>query len=99
LLSPWYQRLWGKRFKITQDQNTKSHFNTSAGGARISTSTRGSLLGIGGDIVLIDDSHNMAGVESDAARSSQANLRPLVFSITWAISVMLRRDRDRSSLP
>jgi hypothetical protein len=30
------------------------------GGARISTSNRGSLLGIGGDIVLIDDRHNMA---------------------------------------
>ena len=49
LLTPWYQKRWGKRFKITQDQNTKTQFDTSAGGSRISTSALGSLLGIGGD--------------------------------------------------
>jgi hypothetical protein len=68
LLSPWYQKYWGKRFKLTPEQNTKSHFNTSAGGSRISTSARGSLLGVGGDLVLIDDPHNMLSVESDAER-------------------------------
>jgi hypothetical protein len=69
LLTPWYQKRWGKRFKITLDQNTKTQFDTSAGGSRISTSARGSLLGIGGDIVLIDDPHNTNSVESDAERS------------------------------
>jgi hypothetical protein len=68
LLSPWYQKYWGKRFKLTPEQNTKSHFNTSAGGSRISTSARGSLLGVGGDLVLIDDPQNMLSVESDAER-------------------------------
>jgi len=68
LLTPWYQKRWGKRFKITLDQNTKTQFDTSAGGSRISTSARGSLLGIGGDIVLIDDPHNTNSVESDAER-------------------------------
>jgi predicted phage terminase large subunit-like protein len=68
LLSPWYQKYWGKRFKLTPEQNAKSHFNTSAGGSRISTSARGSLLGVGGDMVIIDDPHNMLSVESDAER-------------------------------
>ena len=68
LLTPWYHKRWGKRFKITLDQNTKTQFDTSAGGSRISTSARGSLLGIGGDIVLIDDPHNTNSVESDAER-------------------------------
>jgi len=68
LLTPWYQRRWGKRFKITLDQNTKTQFDTSEGGSRLSTSARGSLLGIGGDIVLIDDPHNINSVESDAER-------------------------------
>jgi predicted phage terminase large subunit-like protein len=68
LLTPWYQKRWGKRFTITQDQNTKTQFDTSAGGSRISTSARGSLLGIGGDIVLIDDPHNINSAESDAER-------------------------------
>jgi predicted phage terminase large subunit-like protein len=73
LLSPWYRRYWGKRFSITADQNTKSKFDTSAGGSRISTSARGSLLGIGGDIVLIDDPHNLHGAESEAERSQALN--------------------------
>src|SRR5256885_13852468 len=68
ILSPWYQRLWGKRLKIRADQNTKSNFETSEGGARISTSARGSLLGIGGDLILIDDPHNSSQAESDAER-------------------------------
>src|SRR5271165_185484 len=68
LLTPWYQRRWGKRFKITLDQNTKTQFDTPAGGSRISTSARGSLLGIGGDIIIIDDPHNLASAESDAER-------------------------------
>ncbi len=68
LLTPWYQRRWGKRFKITLDQNTKTQFDTSEGGSRLSTSARGSLLGIGGDVVLIDDPHNINSVESDAER-------------------------------
>src|SRR5215831_13957831 len=28
LLSPWYQRYWGKRFQIAQDQAAKSKFDT-----------------------------------------------------------------------
>jgi hypothetical protein len=53
LLSPWFQRYWGKRFRLTQDQTAKSKFDTTAGGTRISTSARGLLLGIGGDCVTV----------------------------------------------
>src|SRR5262249_26500439 len=42
LLSPWYQRYWGRRFQLTQDQAAKAKFDTTAGGSRISTSARGS---------------------------------------------------------
>jgi hypothetical protein len=70
LQSPFYQRRWGKRFTITLDQNTKTQFDTSAGGSRISTSARGSLLGIGGDIVVLDDPHNTRQAESEAERLS-----------------------------
>ena len=73
LLSPWYQKRWGKRFTITLDQNTKTQFDTSKGGSRISTSARGSLLGIGGDVVLIDDPHNLHGAESEAERLQALN--------------------------
>lgn len=73
LLSPWYQKRWGKRFKITQDQNTKTQFDTSAGGSRISTSARGSLLGIGGEMILVDDPHNTRQAESEAERQQALN--------------------------
>src|SRR5262249_11631955 len=58
ILSPWYQSLWGHRFNFRDDQNTKTKFDTSAGGSRLATSVGGSLLGIGGDILIVDDPHN-----------------------------------------
>jgi predicted phage terminase large subunit-like protein len=68
LLSPWYQRYWGRRFQITQDQAAKAKFDTTAGGCRISTSARGLLLGVGGDALVADDPHNLHGAESEAER-------------------------------
>ena len=70
ILSPWYQKYWGKRFNFVSDQNTKTKFDTSAGGTRLSTSVGGSLLGIGGDVLILDDLHNVASVESDAERAT-----------------------------
>jgi hypothetical protein len=34
IFSPWYQSLWGQRFTFREDQNTKTKFDTSAGGRR-----------------------------------------------------------------
>jgi len=52
LLSPWYQKYWGGKFELTEDQNTKAKFDNTLGGSRQSTSVSGSLLGLGGDIVI-----------------------------------------------
>jgi hypothetical protein len=68
ILSAWFQSLWGRRFKLMEDQNTKLRFDTDAGGSRISTSVGGSLLGIGGDVVICDDLHDVSGIESEADR-------------------------------
>jgi predicted phage terminase large subunit-like protein len=73
ILSPFYQSLWGARYKLRDDQNTKTKFDTSAGGSRLATSVGGSLLGIGGDIVLIDDPHNVEQAESEAERKTALN--------------------------
>lgn len=51
ILSPWFQLRWGNRFFLMADQNTKNQFDNTKGGSRISTSVRGSLLGLGGDII------------------------------------------------
>jgi len=70
ILSDWYQSLWRPRFRLMDDQNTKLRFDTDAGGSRIATSVGGSLLGIGGDLVIIDDPHDTAGIESAADREA-----------------------------
>lgn len=74
--SPWYQKYWGDRFKIASDQNSKSQFDTTAGGSRIATSVHGSLLGLGGDIICIDDPHNTETekvIETDTDRKVVAS--------------------------
>ena len=62
--SDWYQNFWGDRFSLRADQNTKSRFDTSAGGSRISTSVGGPLTGLGADIIITDDAHNAQEIES-----------------------------------
>lgn len=47
--SPWYQRLWGKRFQLVGDQNTKTRFDNNRSGSRLSTSVGSALTGEGGN--------------------------------------------------
>ena len=61
ILSDWYQSLWRARFRLMDDQNTKLRFDTDAGGSRIATSVGGSLLGLGGDLIIVDDPHDTVG--------------------------------------
>ncbi len=68
LSSPWFQANWGDRFHLTGDQNQKQRFENNHNGHRISTSVGGALTGEGGDIIVIDDPHNVKEAESDAVR-------------------------------
>lgn len=71
LNSPFYQKHWGGKFSLQDDENTKSAFANTLGGARKSTSVGGSLLGVGGDILIVDDPHNTETekvVETDSDR-------------------------------
>lgn len=58
LFSPWYQTHWQGKISLQPDQNTKSQFDNTSGGSLIATSVGGSLLGLGGDIVICDDLNN-----------------------------------------
>ncbi len=71
--SPWYQERWGKRVKIREDQNSKEQFDLVAGGSRTAASVGGSLLGLGGDILEVDDPHNLEEVESDVGLETARN--------------------------
>lgn len=65
-----FRRHWGDRVQFTVDQNQKSRFQNTRGGERIATSVDGQLTGEGGDIIAVDDPHNVREAESAAVRES-----------------------------
>jgi predicted phage terminase large subunit-like protein len=68
--SPWYRQRWGGCFTLTGDQNTKSRFENDKAGHRLSTSVGGATTGEGGDIIVVDDAHNVRAAESEKTRTS-----------------------------
>ena len=68
--SRWYQTHFGDVFSLTSDQNQKQRFENNKTGARIATSVDGALTGEGGDIIVVDDPHNVRESESATVRES-----------------------------
>lgn len=66
--SPHYQQYFHDRFRMTSDQNVKNRYENDKTGYRISTSVGGLGTGEGGDIIVVDDPHNVLEGESDAKR-------------------------------
>jgi predicted phage terminase large subunit-like protein len=64
--SPWYQALWGDRFRLNSDQNTKSRFSNDQGGERLITSIGAAVTGEGGSIIVVDDPNAANEAFSDA---------------------------------
>lgn len=83
--SRWYQSRWGKKYQLAEDVNLKTRFENSWRGHRIATSIHGIGTGEGGDIITIDDPHNIKEVESDARREAV---------VQWADEVMPSRLND-----
>ena len=53
--SPWYQKLWGSRFQLVGDQNTKGRFQNNQRGERLITAVDARVTGEGGNIIVVDD--------------------------------------------
>lgn len=83
--SPWYQQLWGDRFKLTGDQNTKTRFDNDKGGTRLSTSVGSALTGEGGSIIVVDDPNAAQEAFSEATIHS---------TIEWWDSALSTRLND-----
>lgn len=66
--SPWYQSRWGRIFQLTGDQNVKTRFENNKTGYRLATSVGGSVIGEGGDILVLDDPNDMDKIHSDTER-------------------------------
>ncbi len=83
--SPWYQELWGDRFKLASDQNVKSRFDNAHGGSRLSTSVGSALTGEGMSIGIIDDPNGAQDATSEAVIES---------TIEWFDNAMSTRLND-----
>ena len=83
--SEWYQNNWGKAFQISSDQDRKTMFENDKRGYRIATSVGGTATGRGGDIIVVDDPHNVKEAPSKAKRTEVLN---------WWTQVMPTRDNN-----
>jgi hypothetical protein len=83
--SPWYQSMWGDRFKLTSDQNTKTRFDNDKNGSRLSTSVGSALTGEGGSIIVVDDPNAAQEAFSEATIAS---------TIDWWDSALSTRLND-----
>ena len=73
--SDWYAALYPE-LKFMRDQDAKGHMDNNKRGSRQSTSVGGSLLGLGGDILIADDLNNTETeklVETGAERAKTAS--------------------------
>lgn len=65
--SPFYQRRWGARYRITTDQNTKSAFENDKAGFRITGSMDAPPTGEGGHVVAVDDPTDIKDAQNASA--------------------------------
>jgi predicted phage terminase large subunit-like protein len=68
--SPWYQKYWGHKFKLTGDSNTVLRFDNTAMGYRIASSVGGAVTGEGGDFIVSDDPNAAKSAQSETIRES-----------------------------
>lgn len=67
LQSPWYRERWPD-VELSDEQNQKIRYDTTAGGWRIATSVGGMGTGEHPDRIIIDDPHNAQEAASDLER-------------------------------
>ncbi len=72
--------------RIKEDQNVKSNYQTTAGGARYTTSTGGSITGFHADVIIVDDPQNpeLANSQTERERTN-----------TWVSETLSGRKTDR----
>lgn len=83
--SPFYAGQY--QIRVSADQKAKSRFDIRGGGYRVATSTGGLATGEGGDIILVDDPHNVKQADSEIVREE---------TIRWFAEVLPTRFNDPS---
>lgn len=79
----FYREQYGVR--VSAEQKAKSRFDIRGGGYRVATSVSGLATGEGGDIILVDDPHNVKQAESSIVRED---------TVRWFAEVLPTRFND-----
>lgn len=66
--SDWYQRNWGDSVQLKYDVNRQNEFMNTKQGVMFSTSTGGSLTGMGANCIIVDDPQSPLMANSEAER-------------------------------
>lgn len=66
--SQWYQKLWGSRYSLSTEVNTKERYSNNKGGERLVKSVLGSPIGEGGHILIMDDVNTSQDIRSKTTR-------------------------------
>ena len=69
ILSDWFKQHF-PHVTLSVDEKQKTKFSTPTGGLRYATSTGGSITGMGGDVIVIDDPQNPQNARSDKERDN-----------------------------
>ena len=69
LESDWFKEYFPD-IELSKDENTKSRYTNTNSGLRYSTSTGGTVTGMGADIIVIDDPQNPQLARSDVEREN-----------------------------
>src|ERR1017187_1735262 len=76
LQSPWFQRLFGDRFRLAGDRNQVAQYANNKRGCMIATSVGATAMGRGGDTAILDDPVSADQAVSDAERTTANNWTP-----------------------
>lgn len=85
IMTQWYRERFGHQYALRWAQNQQHRYYNDEGGLRFATSPEGTTTGEGGNLLIIDDPHNVMDVESEAKR-----LR----TIAWHDTAWLSRRND-----
>lgn len=88
--SEWYQRTFQPRWSLKADQDAISNYGNSMGGERLSKPSGSEIVGLRGDVLLIDDPNNPKEAENKVEREKINQL--------WDTNIYNRVNDARRSL-
>lgn len=88
--SDWFQRMFEPDWQIKDDQDAISNYGNSAGGIRLSKALGSEIVGLRGDLILLDDPNNPKESESKLVREG--------VNETWRTNVFNRVNGPNRSM-